>query len=50
MVHDIFVKVKFKVDAYMLNLGGLDLILGMEWLEALHETKTNWKKKIMCFN
>jgi len=35
------------VDAYILELGGIDLILGMEWLKTLGEVKFDWNKKII---
>lgn len=35
------------VDAYVLDLGGIDLILGVECLETLGVTRTDWKKKAM---
>ena len=38
-----------KLDAYILELGGIDIILGMEWLETLGEVKTDWRKKTMSY-
>ena len=38
-----------QLDAYILELGGMDMILGMEWLESLGEVKVDWKKKTMSF-
>lgn len=37
------------VDAYVLDLGGVDIILGVEWLETLGKTTTDWRKKTMSF-
>ena len=40
---------QLQVNAYVLEMGGIDLILGMEWLETLGEVRTDWRKKIMSF-
>ena len=37
------------VNAFILEIGGIDMILGMEWLETLGEVKSDWKKKVMSF-
>lgn len=37
------------IDAFVLDLGGVDLILGMEWLETLGETTMDWKRKTISF-
>ena len=37
------------INAYVLEIGGIDLILGMEWLETLGEVKSDWRRKIMSF-
>ena len=37
------------LNAYVLELGGIDMILGMEWLETLGEVKTDWRKQIMSY-
>ena len=37
------------VNAYILEIGGIDMIFGMEWLETLGDVKTNWKRKVMSF-
>ena len=42
-------KVNLRIDAFVLKLGGLDLILGVEWLETLGVVKSDWRKKVMCF-
>ena len=34
-----------QVDAYILDLGGIDMMLGVEWLETLGVVKSDWKKK-----
>ena len=38
-----------QVNAYVLEIKGIDIILGMEWLETLGEVKSDWKKKTMSF-
>lgn len=38
------------VSAYVFNVGSLDLILGMSWLETLGTVQTNWKQRIMTYN
>lgn len=35
------------VDAYVLDLGGMDTILGVEWPVTLWKTETNWNRKTM---
>jgi len=37
------------VDAYVLDLGGVDLILGITWLENVGLTTIDWQKKIVSF-
>lgn len=37
------------IDAYVLDLDGIDLILEVEWLETLGVTRIDWKKKTMSF-
>ena len=32
-----------------MDLEGIDMILGMEWLKSLGEVKSDWKKKTMSF-
>ncbi|KAF7827538.1 Retrotransposable element Tf2 [Senna tora] len=36
-------------DFYLFELGEVDLILGMEWLESLGEVNVNWKQLTMKF-
>jgi len=40
---------KFVVDAYVLELGGLDLILGVAWLKGLEKVVMDWKEMTMDF-
>jgi len=40
---------KFVVDAYVLELGGLDLILGVAWLKGLGKVVMDWKEMTMDF-
>ena len=37
-------------DFLILELGGSDVILGLQWLEKLGEIITNWKEQVMLFN
>ncbi|KAL8120175.1 hypothetical protein AgCh_017351 [Apium graveolens] len=37
-------------DCYPFQLGGVDLILGIAWLETLGEVKVNWQKMTMTFD
>ncbi|KAF7815055.1 Retrotransposable element Tf2 [Senna tora] len=36
-------------DFYLFDLGEVDLILGMEWLESLGEVRVNWKQLTMKY-
>ena len=38
-----------QLDAYILDLGGMDVILGVEWLQSLGEVKADWTKKTTSF-
>ncbi|KAJ1425368.1 Aspartic peptidase domain superfamily [Sesbania bispinosa] len=37
------------IDAYVLGIGGLDLILGVAWLRTLGAVIANWEKMTMSF-
>ncbi|KAJ1381959.1 Aspartic peptidase domain superfamily [Sesbania bispinosa] len=37
------------IDAYVLDIGGLDLILGVAWLRMLGDVIANWEKVTMSF-
>jgi len=36
--------------SFLFELGGVDVILGVEWLASLREVKVNWNKLTMSFN
>ena len=40
---------QIQINAFVLEIGGIDVILGMEWLETLGEVRTDWRRKIMIF-
>ncbi|GAU42300.1 hypothetical protein TSUD_136860 [Trifolium subterraneum] len=40
---------KLKPELHLFELGGIDVVLGIEWLKTLGDTITNWKKQIMSF-
>lgn len=40
---------KVTVDAYILELGGIDLILGVGWSETLGKVIMDWKEMTMTF-
>ena len=42
-------EVNIVADCYPFQLGGVDLILGIAWLETLGEVKVNWQKMTMIF-
>ncbi|KAF2298175.1 hypothetical protein GH714_016763 [Hevea brasiliensis] len=39
-----------QTDCYLFPLGGVDMILGIAWLETLGDVKVNWAKMTMSFN
>lgn len=41
--------VTVEVDGYLFKLGGVDLILGVSWLETLGEVLVDWGKMTMKF-
>jgi hypothetical protein len=36
-------------DMHLFELGGIDVVLGVEWLKTLGDTIMNWKKQVMSF-
>lgn len=40
---------QWSIDGYLFELGGVDLILGVEWLGSLGEVQIDWNKMIMKF-
>ncbi|MCI20857.1 hypothetical protein A2U01_0042020, partial [Trifolium medium] len=40
---------KIKQDVHLFELGGIDVVLGMEWLKTLGDTIINWKQQTMSF-
>ncbi|PNX92424.1 retrotransposon-related protein [Trifolium pratense] len=40
---------KIKPKLHLFELGGIDVVLGMEWLKTLGDTITNWRQQTMCF-
>ena len=42
-------ELKITADCYPFKLGGVDLILGIAWLETLGEVRVNWQKMTMTF-
>lgn len=42
-------ELKIVVDAYIMELGGIDIILGVRWLETLGKVVMNWKEMSMSF-
>ena len=36
-------------DLHLFELGGIDVVLGMEWLKTLGDTIINWRKQTMSF-
>ncbi|KAI5404875.1 hypothetical protein KIW84_051874 [Lathyrus oleraceus] len=42
---------EFKLDPemHLFELGGIDVVLGIEWLKTLGDTTTNWKQQTMSF-
>lgn len=37
------------LNAYVLDLGGVDIILCVEWLETFGKTTMDWQKKTISF-
>ncbi|GAU10413.1 hypothetical protein TSUD_417780 [Trifolium subterraneum] len=47
----IFVQgVKWEIDVVLFELGGYDVVLGMEWLAQIACTYIDWAEKKMCFD
>ncbi|MCH90545.1 RNA-directed DNA polymerase (Reverse transcriptase) [Trifolium medium] len=40
---------KIKQDVHLFELGGIDVVLGIEWLKTLGDTIINWKQQTMSF-
>jgi predicted aspartyl protease len=40
---------KLEPNLHLFELGGIDVVLGMEWLKTLGDTITNWKQQTMSF-
>lgn len=40
---------KVCIDGYLFDLGGVDLILGIEWLHSLGDAKVNWDEMQINF-
>ncbi|PNX96070.1 retrotransposon-related protein [Trifolium pratense] len=40
---------QLKPDLHLFELGGIDVVLGMEWLKTLGDTIMNWRKQNMRF-
>ncbi|CAJ2651205.1 unnamed protein product [Trifolium pratense] len=40
---------KIKPDVHLFELGGIDIVLGIEWLKTLGDTIINWKQQTMSF-
>ncbi|MCI10413.1 RNA-directed DNA polymerase (Reverse transcriptase), partial [Trifolium medium] len=38
-----------QTDMHLFDLGGIDVVLGVEWLKTLGDTIINWKKQLMSF-
>ncbi|MCH79330.1 transposon Tf2-1 polyprotein [Trifolium medium] len=40
---------KLEPTLHLFELGGIDVVLGMEWLKTLGDTITNWRQQVMSF-
>ncbi|MCI23743.1 hypothetical protein A2U01_0044925, partial [Trifolium medium] len=40
---------KLGPDLHLFELGGIDVVLGIEWLKTLGNTVTDWKQQVMSF-
>ena len=40
---------EIQADMHLFELGGVDVVLGVEWLRTLGDTIMNWKKQMMSF-
>ncbi|MCI29720.1 RNA-directed DNA polymerase (Reverse transcriptase), partial [Trifolium medium] len=42
-------EVRSEIEAYLFDLEGLDMVLGMSWLKSLGDMVVNWRKQTMEF-
>lgn len=42
-------KIEFEIDAFLFDLDGIDIVLGMAWLNTIGEIRVDWPRQIMRF-